>query len=89
MWTRDHWFPRPIRYAGQRERVYLVRVASLEPRPELSWEALRGEGMTDVRWWTRDELSRSREVFAPRRLPELVAAVLDGGAPAETLVVGI
>jgi TDG/mug DNA glycosylase family protein len=89
IWTREHWFRMPKLFAGQRERIYLVRVPPLQPRPELSWDALREEGMTEVRWWTRDELNRSREVFAPLRLPELVAAVLDGGAPAETLVVRI
>lgn len=89
IWTREHWFRLPRLYAGQRERIYLARAPGVEPRPELAWEALRAEGVTDVRWWTRDELERSSEVFAPSRLPELVASVLEGGVAAGPVDVGV
>ena len=35
----------------------------------------------EIRWWTADELRRSREVFGPRRLPELVDDLLELGVP--------
>ena len=89
IWTREHWFRMARRYAGQRERIYLVRAPAIDPRPELTWDALRAEGVTDVRWWTRDELERSSESFAPSRLPELVAAVRDGDLPTSPLDVGV
>jgi TDG/mug DNA glycosylase family protein len=89
VWTREHWFRMPKLYAGQRERIYLVRAPAAEPRPELSWDALRAEGVTDVRWWTLEKLESGDEVFAPRRLPALVRELLAVGLPAEPRDVGV
>jgi hypothetical protein len=44
--------------------------------------------VTEIRWWTPDELRRSREIFGPRRLPELVAELLESGAPVAPLELG-
>jgi TDG/mug DNA glycosylase family protein len=89
VWTREHWFHLPILYAGQRERIYVVRVPPVEPRPELSWDVLRTEGMTDVRWWTLAEIRNAREIFSPRRLPELLRDLVERGPPPEPLDVGV
>jgi TDG/mug DNA glycosylase family protein len=89
VWTREHWFPMPISYAGQRERVYLVHAPALEPAPELTWDELREEGMTGVRWWTLDELAATEERFTPRRLPDLIRDLLVQGPPADPLDVGL
>jgi hypothetical protein len=78
-----------ISYAGQREWVYLVRAPAREPAPELSWEELREEGMTDVRWWTLDELAATEDRFTPRRLPDLIRDLLVQGPPTEPLDVGL
>jgi ADP-ribose pyrophosphatase YjhB (NUDIX family) len=67
LWRREHEFDAPLRFSGQRERCYLVRV---EP------------------WWTAEELRRSREIFGPRRLPELVGELLESGAPSAPLQLG-
>ena len=45
--------------------------------------------MTAVRWWTSDELATSDTLFAPRRLPALVAAIVREGPPAEPLDAGV
>ena len=45
--------------------------------------------MTGIRWWTQAELAASEERFAPRRLPELVAALLRDGPPGEPVDVGV
>jgi ADP-ribose pyrophosphatase YjhB (NUDIX family) len=66
LWTREHEFDRPVRFRGQRERCYLVRVDPFEPEPRLDLEA---ELVSEVRWWTQHELALSTEVFAPRSLP--------------------
>ncbi|MDQ3822433.1 MAG: NUDIX domain-containing protein [Actinomycetota bacterium] len=94
IWTREHWFRFPSdhvsrRFGGQRERIYLVRTAGAEPRPELSWELLHAEAMTGIRWWTLDELSRSDAVFAPRRLLELARDLIENGPPPEPVNVGV
>ena len=62
------------RWDGQTERYYLVRTTVVRPAPVLSWEELRAEGMTAIRWWTAGELEATDAIFAPRRLPLLVAS---------------
>ncbi|MGH3111709.1 MAG: NUDIX hydrolase [Gaiellaceae bacterium] len=74
---------------GQIERYYLVRTSPFEPRPHLSWEQLRVEHMTGIRWWTLDELEATDALFAPRRLPALVRGLLEDGLPSEPLDVGL
>lgn len=90
VWTRTHHVPLGGgRWDGQAERYYLVRTPSFEPSPRLTWEDLREEGMTAVRWWTLDEMEATEALFAPRRLPLLVRSLLRDGPPAEPLDVGI
>jgi hypothetical protein len=45
--------------------------------------------MTAVRWWTMAELKAARTLFAPRRLPELLRAILADGPPTEPLEIGL
>jgi 8-oxo-dGTP pyrophosphatase MutT (NUDIX family) len=89
IWRRTHLFELSIAFDGQQERYYLVRTPPFEPLPRLSWDELRSEGMTAVRWWTLDELSASAEMFAPRRLPALVDGIVRDGPPAEPIDVGV
>ena len=88
IWTRTHWFPMRA-HSGQRERIYLVQVAAEEPRPELSWEELRAEWMTDIRWWTRDEIDAYDGILSPRRLRELLRELDEHGPPSEPVDVGV
>ncbi len=90
IWERLHIVPFiGGRWDGQRERHFLVRAAAFEPSPQLSWEQLNGEFMFAIRWWTLDELERAEEVFAPRRLPELVRELVVNGPPASPIDVGV
>jgi ADP-ribose pyrophosphatase YjhB (NUDIX family) len=82
---REHEFDAPLRFRGQRERCYLVRSERFEPVPRLD---LAAEHVSDVRWWTTDELRSHTAVFAPRRLPELVAELLEVGPPPVPLELG-
>lgn len=77
------------RWDGQTERFFLVRTQSFEPVPALSWDELRREGMTAVRWWTLDELEAAETIFAPRRLPMLLRELIERGPPAEPIDVGL
>ena len=90
VWTRTHHVPLGGgRWDGQTERYYLVRTRSFEPAPQFTWDELRAEGMTAIRWWTLDELEVAEELFAPRRLPLLVRELLLHGPPAEPVDVGV
>lgn len=88
IWTREHVFPLG-RWDGQAERYHLVRAPAFEPTPKLSWEQLRSEYVTAIRWWTLDELEASEELFAPRRLPALLRQLLEEGPPQAPMDVGI
>ena len=89
VWTRTHVFPLGVHWDGQTEIYFLVRTSPFEPRPTHSWEQLNAEGMTAIRWWTIDAIERSEELFAPRRLAELLRKLLRDGPPAEPIDVGI
>ena len=90
VWTREHVLPLfGGRWDGQAERFYLVRPHAFEPRPHFSAEQLAAEFVTEVRWWTPDELARADSIFAPRRMPELLAALIRDGAPPAPIDAGI
>jgi 8-oxo-dGTP diphosphatase len=92
VWTRTHLVPLGAgRWDGQTERYRLQRVtSSFVISPGLSREELRAESVTAIRWWTQEELAVSGDVrFAPRRLPELVCALLRDGPPPEPIDVSV
>jgi 8-oxo-dGTP diphosphatase len=90
IWTRTHVFPfESGRWDGQQERYVLVRTPEFEPAPRFTPAELAAEFVTAVRWWTQAELAAAEELFAPRRLPELVAALLRDGPPGEPVDVGV
>jgi 8-oxo-dGTP diphosphatase len=88
VWTRTHLFELGD-WDGQVERYYLVRAASFEPTPRLSWVELNAEYVTAVRWWSPRELEGAADEFAPRRLPSLVRELIVHGPPVEPVDVGV
>lgn len=90
VWTRTHVIPfLDGRWDGQVERFFLVEVDPFEPVPLLGLEQLRAEFVTGLRWWSPDELAASREIHAPRRLPQLVADLRDSGRPPAPIDAGV
>ena len=90
VWTRTHIIPfLDGRWDGQVERFHLVETESFVPSPLLTVEQLRAEFVTDVRWWTPAALAASREIHAPRRLPQLVVDLRERGAPPEPIDAGV
>jgi TDG/mug DNA glycosylase family protein len=87
LWTRTHWHTDFKGWAGQTERIYLVRTEAFEPAPEWTDAQLAEEGVTAQQWFSRPELGGL--LFAPRRLPQLLDDVLQQGPPAEPLDVGV
>ena len=76
VWARTHWFTHMPGWAGQAERVHLVRTEAFEPAPEWTAEQLAAEGIGAQRWFTREELAEPGLLFAPRRLPALLDDLL-------------
>ena len=89
VWTRTHRFELGIDWDGQRERYYLVHAPRFEPMPRLTWAQLNSEFVTDVRWWTLDELETADVRFAPPRLPALLRLLLEDGPPSAPVDVGV
>jgi TDG/mug DNA glycosylase family protein len=67
--TREHTFPWDARIVHQDERFYLVRVDRHDAVPTIDVAA---EGVTDVRWWSLDELDATAERIVPAGLAALV-----------------
>ena len=89
VWVRTHVFPMS-RWDGQTERYYLLRTPAFEIRPALSVDALRAEGVAELRWWTLAELEQAQDVrFAPRSLASHLRALLHDGPPPRPLDVGV
>lgn len=88
IWERTVLFSDPVSFDGQTDRIWFVRCAFFHPTPALPWDVLNGEGMTDLRWWTRDEIATSGETFAPRRLASLLHDLIENGLPATIVDVG-
>jgi 8-oxo-dGTP pyrophosphatase MutT (NUDIX family) len=89
IWTRTHVAPMSTGHDGQHENFYLVRTARFEPKPALTSEQLRAENVAGLAWWTVDELAAAEAVFAPRRLPELVSALVVQGPPDRAVDTGV
>ena len=89
IWVREHTFPWDRRLIRQFERFYLLSTEPFVVRPRLTAAQLLSEGVTEVRWWRLDEIERSDERFAPRRLAPLVRGLLRDGPPPEPIDVGV
>ncbi len=89
LWERTHIFTfLNAQWDGQVDRAWLVHVDSFDPRPEKTWDELRGEWMGALEWWTLAEVidaAADGVFFAPRRLPALMAEILQRGAPPRAL----
>jgi TDG/mug DNA glycosylase family protein len=90
VWTRTHWFADMAGWAGQAERIYLMRTDAFEPAPEWTADELAAEGIAGQRWFAQTEFAEPGLIFAPRRLPVLLRDLLDhGGPPIEPIDVGV
>ena len=91
VWSRVHVIPfLDGAWDGQRDHIHLVRVPEFEPAPRLTWEQLRSERVHELRWWSAAELAGATDVrFAPRRLPDLYAALLADGLPPAPIDTGV
>ena len=63
--------------------------APFEPRPRLTWEQLHAEYVFELRWFHVEELTAGGLPLVPRRLPELLADLLEHGPPPTPIDTGI
>lgn len=90
VWVRKAVFPLPStgEMIHQSERFYLVRVGEHEV-DITGWDDFERQFLAEPRWWTMEELDRSREDFAPSNLARHLANLLRGQVPAQPLDVGV
>jgi ADP-ribose pyrophosphatase YjhB (NUDIX family) len=74
-------------YDGAVNDFFLVRVPAFTPRGSMSDAELAAENVTGLRWWTPAEIAayRGTDLFGPRNLGQLLAALLQDGPPAQPL----
>jgi 8-oxo-dGTP pyrophosphatase MutT (NUDIX family) len=86
VWIRRHqhiWNGKP---ADQFEKFFVARPISAEI--EIAGQNLDGY-ITGHQWWSLDDLTASREEFAPQRVAELLESVLRGDFPKEPMDCGV
>src|SRR5262245_43193604 len=78
-------------YDGVVNDFYLVRSDHFAPRGSLSPEQLRAELVYGHRWWAIDEIQTyaGADFFGPRKLGDLLPALLRDGPPPEPIQIGL
>lgn len=88
VWTRSHTFPWLGKTYRQHERFYLLRVAE----PALAFTGLTEEEkvvLQEHRWWSAAQIQAAEsETFAPSRLGQALASLIQQPLPSEPVDVG-
>jgi 8-oxo-dGTP pyrophosphatase MutT (NUDIX family) len=87
VWVRQHIFRIGGRLLDEHERIFFARVEYADVH-NANWEPEEHAFLTAHRWWSVDEITASDDWFAPRRLAELLPAIITGAYPAEPLDCG-
>lgn len=72
VWHRDVTFSWDARLVRLLEDYFLIRVEEHSPEPTID---LASENVTEVAWWTPEELAAPRERLAPLNLAEVVRSL--------------
>jgi N-hydroxyarylamine O-acetyltransferase len=88
VWAREHLLVWAGVFTHQVERYFLIRTPAFDARPSALTEEERSV-LTELRWWTLDELERSDQVFTPRDLSGLLRRLIAEGPPAQPQTVGL
>jgi 8-oxo-dGTP pyrophosphatase MutT (NUDIX family) len=88
VWRRRHVYRWDGVLREARQRFFVVRCGPFEP--DFShWTEEEAAEIVGHRWWSPNEIAASPEVFVPRRLPELLPAILRGELPARPIDCGV
>jgi len=87
IWVRHATFVVNGRDQREKERFFLVPSSRFEPATARLEPAER-DCFREFRWWSVEEISRSKECFAPQRLAELLLLLQREGPPISPLETG-
>lgn len=78
-------------YDGVINDYFLVRVPSFVPRGAMTDEELAAENVSGFQWWPFSDIVayRGSDLFSPRDLATSLEALLEGGVPAEPVLLGL
>lgn len=90
-WHYLHWWTQydAARFDGQLERVHSVAAPTDRFEPSIGWDGLLGEGVTDIAWWTLEDLASTAERFAWPELPAYIAAARTEAPPVGPVTPGL
>lgn len=88
VWVRRHVFEFQGIWLDEVERFYVVRVDATKITTE-HFEAHEHAFMPEHRWWHADDIAKSDDWFAPRRLGELLPAIISRDYPPEPFDAGV
>lgn len=79
------------RYDGAVSDYFLVRTAAFTPHGTMSDDELARENLIELRWWSLPDIVgyRGPDVFGPRDLGNLLAALMTDGVPVEPIAIGV
>jgi len=89
VWTREHTFDWGGRMVSQMEVFHLVEVERFEPVMADNPSEIESEAFREYRWWTAAQIRDADELFAPRRLAELLEELIANGPPHEPVDTGV
>ena len=89
VWKRDHHFTWDGREIIQHEWFLVGHLAQAIPTERVRPSGTEGQYSIGAHWLSVDELEAWPDIIAPRRLAQLLPAVLAGNLPTEPIDTGI
>jgi 8-oxo-dGTP pyrophosphatase MutT (NUDIX family) len=89
VWKRDHHFTWDGREIIQHEEFLVGHLAQAIPTERVRPPGKEGEYLIGAHWLSVDELEAWPNIIAPRRLAQLLPAILAGDLPSEPIDTGI
>jgi 8-oxo-dGTP pyrophosphatase MutT (NUDIX family) len=88
IWLREHVWRLEETWYRSVERYYLARTDTTAVAKD-SWTELELQMISGYRWWSAEEIAESQDIFVPRRLAELLPAIVAGELPPAPVDVGV
>jgi 8-oxo-dGTP pyrophosphatase MutT (NUDIX family) len=88
VWRRTHVYAWNNALWEQQERYFVARVDAREAHMDFIGED-EVDILTELRWWTVEEIAASEEVFVPRKMGALLPPIIAGDYPAEVIDAGV